>query len=102
LKYLWKFPFDQIKIDRSFVREMEGDPKAAAVISTIMALGTTLNLTITAEGVDTLAQAKLLNDSGCDQAQGILLGNPLSAASANALIKTGQHSILAEFSSEGE
>lgn len=102
LKYLWKFPFDQIKIDRSFVREMEGDPKAAAVISTIMALGTTLNLTITAEGVDTLAQAKLLNDSGCDQAQGVLLGNPLSAASANALIKTGQHTILAEFSSKGE
>lgn len=100
LKYLWKFPFDQVKIDRSFVDEMESDPKAAAVVNTIMALGTTLHLTITAEGVETRAQAKFLSDSGCDQAQGFLLGRPVSAASANALIKTGKPTRLAEFPSE--
>ena len=102
LKYLWKFPFDRVKIDRSFVSEMESDPKAFAVVNTIMALGTTLHLTIAAEGVETLGQAQLLNDSGCDQAQGFLLGHPLSAASANALIKTGLPSRLAEFSPEGQ
>jgi diguanylate cyclase (GGDEF)-like protein len=100
LKYLWKFPFDRVKIDRSFVEEMETNPKAAAVVNTILAMGTTLHLTIAAEGVETLAQAQLLNDSGCDQAQGYLLGRPLSAASANALIKTGLPSRLAEVSSE--
>jgi diguanylate cyclase (GGDEF)-like protein len=90
LKYLWKFPFDRVKIDRSFVEEMERDPKAAAIVSTILALGTTLHLTITAEGVETSAQAKLLNDAGCEQAQGFLLGRPLSAASTDALIKAAE------------
>jgi diguanylate cyclase (GGDEF)-like protein len=101
LKYLWKFPFDRVKIDRSFVEEMESDPKAAAIVNTIVALGTTLHLTITAEGVETLAQAQLLSDSGCDQAQGFLLGRPLSAISADALIRAGQPSRLTELSSEG-
>jgi diguanylate cyclase (GGDEF)-like protein len=100
LKYLWKFPFDRVKIDRSFVSEMEGDPKAAAIVNTIVALGSTLHLTIAAEGVETLAQAQLLHDSGCDQAQGFLLGRPLTAASANALIRAGHSSMLAELSSE--
>lgn len=102
LKYLWKFPFDRVKIDRSFVKEMEGDPKAAAIVNSIVALGTTLHLTITAEGVETVAQARLLNDSGCDQAQGYLFGRPLSADSANALIKDGAPSRLAELSSEDQ
>jgi diguanylate cyclase (GGDEF)-like protein len=90
LKYLWKFPFDRVKIDRSFVEEMESDPKAAAIVNTIVALGASLHLTITAEGVETLAQAKLLHDSGCDEAQGYLLGRPLSANLTNALMNIGQ------------
>jgi len=85
LTYLWKFPFDTVKIDRSFVSEMETEPKAAAIVNTIMALGKTLGVTITAEGVETRAQAQILRKAGCDQAQGFLLGRPLSAASANAL-----------------
>lgn len=101
LKYLWKFPFDRVKIDRSFVKEMEVNPKAAAVVNTIVALGTTLHLTIAAEGVETLTQAKLLSDSGCDQTQGLLLGGSLSADSANALIKTGQAARFAELCSKG-
>jgi len=100
LKYLWKFPFDRVKIDRSFVQEMETNPKAAAVVNTILAMGTSLHLTISAEGVETIAQAQQLNDSGCDQAQGFLLGRPLSAASADALIKAGLPSRLAEISYE--
>jgi diguanylate cyclase (GGDEF)-like protein len=85
LSYLWKFPFDIVKIDRSFVSEMETEPKAAAIVNTIMALGKTLGVTITAEGVETAAQAKFLKKAGCDQAQGFLLGRPLTAAAANSL-----------------
>jgi diguanylate cyclase (GGDEF)-like protein len=85
LAYLWKFPFDRVKIDRSFVMGMESDPKAAAIVDTIVALGRTLHLTVTAEGVETEAQAHALSAAGCDQAQGYLFGRPLSITVANAL-----------------
>jgi predicted signal transduction protein with EAL and GGDEF domain len=85
LTYLWKFPFDSVKIDRSFITEMQGDPKAAAIVNTVVALGKTLNLTVTAEGVETTSQAQALSESGCDQAQGYLFGRPLSLTAANAL-----------------
>lgn len=88
LTYLWKFPFDKVKIDRSFVIEMETDSKAAAIVNTIVAMGKTLQLSITAEGVETQAQAKSLREAGCDQAQGYLYGRPLSQMSANALVNT--------------
>jgi diguanylate cyclase (GGDEF)-like protein len=88
LTYLWKFPFDKVKIDRSFVMEMEVDPKATAIVNTIVAMGRTLELTITAEGVETQAQARALRDAGCDQAQGYLYGRPLSQLSADALANT--------------
>jgi diguanylate cyclase (GGDEF)-like protein len=77
LAYLWKFPFDTVKSDRSFVSEMETEPKAAAIVKTIMALGKALGVTITAEGVETPAQARTLKRAGCDQAQGFLLGRPM-------------------------
>jgi diguanylate cyclase (GGDEF)-like protein len=88
LTYLWKFPFDRVKIDRSFVSEMEIDPKAVAIVNTIVALGRTLQLTITAEGVETPAQAQALREAGCDQAQGYLYGRPLSATAAYALVNS--------------
>lgn len=85
LSYLWIFPFDTVKIDQSFVREMENEPKAAAIVDTIAALGKILDLAITAEGVETPSQAKILREAGCDRAQGYLFGRPLPVASANAL-----------------
>jgi diguanylate cyclase (GGDEF)-like protein len=85
LAYLWKFPFDTVKIDRSFVNEMETEPKAAVIVNTIMGLGKSLGLTITAEGVETPTQARILREAGCDQAQGFLFGRPLPAASTDAL-----------------
>lgn len=85
LAYLWKFPFDTLKIDQSFVREMETDPKAAAIVHTIAALGKSLNLLITAEGVETSAQAAILREAGCDQGQGFLFSRPLPVDAANAL-----------------
>ena len=85
LSYLWKFPFDRVKIDRSFVTEMERDPKAMAIVNSIVAMGKSLHLTITAEGVETPSQAQALKKAGCDQAQGYLFGRPLSETLANAL-----------------
>jgi diguanylate cyclase (GGDEF)-like protein len=90
LAYLWKFPFDKVKVDRSFVSQMEIDPKAAAIVDTVVALGRTLDLTITAEGVETPEQAKALKDAGCDQGQGYLFGRPLSAAAANEMINSSK------------
>jgi EAL domain-containing protein (putative c-di-GMP-specific phosphodiesterase class I) len=86
LSCLWKFPFDAVKIDRSFVMEMKANPKAEAIIETIVALGKTLDLRIIAEDVETFEQAEGLREAGCGQAQGYLLGRPLSSAFANALV----------------
>jgi EAL domain-containing protein (putative c-di-GMP-specific phosphodiesterase class I) len=88
LTYLWKFPFDTVKIDRSFVTEMQLEPKAAAIVNTVVALARTLHLTVTAEGVETPDQAQALIAAGCDQAQGYLFGRPLSPEVAVALIAT--------------
>lgn len=85
LAYLWKFPFDTLKIDQSFVREMEADLKAAAIVGTISALGKILNLAVTAEGVETDAQARILIQAGCEQGQGFLFSRPLTAAAASAM-----------------
>lgn len=87
LTYLWRFPFDKVKIDRSFVTEMQLEPKAAAIVNSVVALARTLHLTVTAEGVETMAQADALSGIGCDQAQGYLFGRPLPAAQANAMIE---------------
>lgn len=86
LTYLWRFPFDTVKIDRSFVAEMLIEPKAAAIVNTVVGLARTLHLTVTAEGVETRAQAQALNEIGCDQAQGYLFGRPLSGEQTNAMI----------------
>ncbi|MBO9543826.1 EAL domain-containing protein [Caulobacter sp.] len=77
LAYLWRFPFDKIKIDRSFVAEMQDNTAIADILRTIALLGQTLNLEVTAEGVETPAQAKLLTDMRCDQFQGFLYGRPM-------------------------
>ena len=85
LAYLWKFPFDILKIDRSFVSGMETDLKASGIVKTVTALGKILNLTITAEGIETEAQAGILREAGCDQGQGYLFGRPVSPASATTM-----------------
>jgi EAL domain-containing protein (putative c-di-GMP-specific phosphodiesterase class I) len=76
LSYLARFPFNKIKIDRSFIRSMTQDPAVNAIVKTIIALGRALNVTITAEGVETEEQAQLLRDFGCPQVQGFLYGYP--------------------------
>jgi len=80
LAYLWRFPFDKIKIDRTFVAEMAGNPAIADILRTITLLGRTLNLEVTAEGVETADQARILEDMRCDHFQGYLFGRPMPIA----------------------
>ncbi len=80
LGYLRAFPFDKVKIDQSFVRHMDEDREAAAVVSAVIGIGASLGITITAEGVETAEQFEKLRAEGCGQAQGWLIGRPMDAA----------------------
>lgn len=77
LGYLKRFPIDKIKIDRTFVNELETSSDDAVIISAIIALSNSLGMTTLAEGVETEHQLNFLNSVGCDQIQGYLLGKPL-------------------------
>lgn len=79
LSYLLKFPFDKIKIDRSFVHASSGDEVARDILKAIASLGKTLKLKITAEGVETKAQAEFLSEIACHQLQGFYFARPLDA-----------------------
>ena len=76
LSYLTMFPFDKIKIDRSFVQNVMTRPECRAIICAVLALGRGLDMTITAEGVETQAQFELLSSLGVDSIQGYLFGRP--------------------------
>ena len=78
LVYLQKFPFDKVKIDRSFIRNLESDPSAAAILRAVMGMSQALGLRTLAEGVETIAQAERLRSEGCEAAQGYLFGRPLA------------------------
>ncbi len=79
LSYLLKFPFDKIKIDRSFVDASSDDEVARDILRAIASLGKTLKVTITAEGVETEAQAEFLAEIACHELQGFLFARPLDA-----------------------
>ncbi|WP_246659308.1 ammonium transporter [Rhizobium sp. FY34] len=76
LSYLSRYPFDSIKIDRSFVTNLAATDKAQAIVTTIINLGASLGMKIVAEGVETVEEALFLARSGCDELQGYLLGRP--------------------------
>jgi predicted signal transduction protein with EAL and GGDEF domain len=89
LSYLRRFPFDRIKIDRSFIAELGVDPGADAIVRSIMALTRSLQLDVTAEGVETETQLALLRAQRCGQLQGFLLGRPVSAGEIQKLPRQG-------------
>ena len=72
-------PFHRLKIDRSFVRDLPNDVNDRSIARAIIAMGRSLNLEILAEGVESLAQLKILRDEGCHEIQGFLMGRPMPA-----------------------
>ncbi|MCC2977615.1 EAL domain-containing protein [Sphingomonas sp. PL-96] len=77
LDTLNSFPFDKIKIDRSFLLNSDTNHQARAIIRAVLALGHSLDVPVLAEGLETDAQLRLLRDEGCDEAQGFLWGRPM-------------------------
>ncbi len=87
LAYLKRFPVGKLKIDRSFIRDLEVDPDDQAIASTIVSMGRNLRLTVLAEGVETAEQLRLLRNMGCDMAQGFFFSRALPAAEIFELLQ---------------
>ncbi|MGI4975521.1 MAG: sensor domain-containing protein [Janthinobacterium lividum] len=80
LGYLDRYAMDTIKVDRSFVARMSGQPRSVAIVRTIVALGQAMALDIVAEGIEHEHQLRVLRDLGCGSIQGFLLGRPVTGA----------------------
>jgi len=80
LTHLKRFPVDHVKIDRSFIQDLERDADDEAIVAAVIGLGQSLNLHVTAEGVETTGQAARLRDLGCHSAQGFLYAAAMPAS----------------------
>jgi diguanylate cyclase (GGDEF)-like protein len=87
LSYLRKFPFDKIKIDRSFVGALGENNESAAIVRTIASLGVNLGVETTAEGIETAEQLALVREAGCTGAQGFYFSRPRPAADVFDIIQ---------------
>ncbi len=86
LGYLCKFPFDKLKIDRSFLLSNDRQQQSKRIIEAIITLGHSLDLNVVAEGVEHPEQLAMLETLSCSEAQGFLLGKPMAAAAARTLV----------------
>jgi len=94
LSYLRQFQVQQLKVDMSFVQELDnGGDQAQAIVAAIIALAHALNMEVVAEGVETQRQLTILNELGCDQVQGFLLGRPVPAEQFAQLLSPHSESI---------
>jgi EAL domain-containing protein (putative c-di-GMP-specific phosphodiesterase class I) len=87
LGYLKRFPIDTLKVDRSFVDGLEHDPQNTAIVRSVLALANSLGLTVTAEGVEIVAQLRMLEKLACDRGQGYLFARPQPAAGVDELLR---------------
>lgn len=96
LSYLQRFPFDRLKIDRSFIDEMGSSDKSAAIVKTILMLGDNLGIEVVAEGIETERQYEDLISLGCRLGQGFYFSKPVDSAEAQKIISEG----LEQFNSD--
>lgn len=109
LSYLRKFPFDKIKIDRTFIEDLMAKDGATAIIRSITSLAEALGMETTAEGVETIDQLDILHAHGCDQIQGYYFSKPVPVADVSAMLGLNrqdlhQHSapIIDQVTSKGQ
>jgi diguanylate cyclase (GGDEF)-like protein len=96
LSYLRRFPFNKIKIDRSFIRDLGQEEDDASIILAIIGLAKSMKMVVTAEGVETEAQSAFLGANGCTQAQGFLFYRPLSVEQIGEAIAVNHGSAIAK------
>jgi EAL domain-containing protein (putative c-di-GMP-specific phosphodiesterase class I) len=89
LSYLKSFPFNTLKIDRSFTKDILETPKDSAIIQAILLLGNSFELDIVAEGIETEAQARRLVELGCSEMQGYWFSRPMSEADLTKFLLAG-------------
>ncbi len=89
LTYLRRFPFDRIKIDRSFIQNLSRDVESKAIVASVLTLGRSLRMSVLAEGVETEGQLDELRAMRCEQVQGYLLGRPMAPEAARELAAAG-------------
>jgi EAL domain-containing protein (putative c-di-GMP-specific phosphodiesterase class I) len=95
LQYLKKLPINQLKIDPSFIQDISTDSNGQVIVRTIIAMATSMNLGIIAEGVETEGQLQFLIENGCINYQGYLFGKPLPPAQFELLMQGWQDKWLA-------
>jgi diguanylate cyclase len=88
LSYLKRLPVDEVKIDKSFVLNMQEDENDAVIVRSIIDLARNLGLRVVAEGVETMATWSALRDMGCDIAQGYVISRPLPADQLGAWLES--------------
>jgi diguanylate cyclase (GGDEF)-like protein/PAS domain S-box-containing protein len=88
LSYLRTFPFNKIKIDQGFIRDLTQDDEARSIVRAVTSLGRDLHMTTVAEGVESLEQLNKLRDEGCMEVQGYIFSRPRPATEISALIKS--------------
>ena len=87
--YLQHLPVDTLKIDRSFTRDVDSSPRAAALVEAILVMGAALDLRVVAEGIERVGQAARLRHAGCEVGQGFLYGRPQPLAATTRLLAGG-------------
>jgi EAL domain-containing protein (putative c-di-GMP-specific phosphodiesterase class I) len=89
LSYLRRFPIDALKIDQSFVRQIDSASDETTIVTAIISMGRSLKLRVVAEGVESLRELTFLQAQQCDEAQGYYFSRPVPAPAFAALLKTG-------------
>jgi len=90
INYLRKFPFDKIKVDQSFTRDIAREPEAKAIVKTIASLGAALNKKVVAEGIETKEEMDLVTQLGCHEGQGYYFSRPINSDAIRNYLQASQ------------